>query len=295
MKDKVVIRESNFELMRIVSMFFIVIYHVIIHGYFIEKSSSAAMYIFIFIHSLVIIGVNSFILITGYFQYNKRIKLKKVIALNNATWFYRALCLCLILLLNINIGHNITLIEKIKNFMPIDYGTYWFINCYIILYLISPLLNRIIATCSKRQHLKIIVLLGFIFSIIPTLTHQEAISSVYGRSTVNFILLYFIGSYIAKYPIENEIKKISKTALRTISIFGYILCAVLLTMCFSMSRNLANIDSVFSEISSIFSELCLSYSSPIIILETIFYFYIFKTISFKSKIINKISVGMIGI
>ena len=58
-------RVSNFELMRIISMLLIVIYHVLIHGSFIEKSSGGSMYIFMFIHSLVIIAVNSFILITG--------------------------------------------------------------------------------------------------------------------------------------------------------------------------------------------------------------------------------------
>ena len=37
--SKVKMRNSNFELMRIVSMFFIVIYHIIIHGKILEKFS----------------------------------------------------------------------------------------------------------------------------------------------------------------------------------------------------------------------------------------------------------------
>ena len=288
-------RTSNFELMRIISMLLIIIYHVLAHGSFVEKSSSGSMYVYMFIHSLVVIGVNSFVLLTGYFQYNKHIKLTKIMALNNADWFYRVLFLCLVLFFNIEVGHDITKVEIIKSFLPIDYGIYWFINCYIILYLISPLLNKIIVVSNKRQHLVTIVTLSLIFSIVPTLTHQEVVYNLYGRSLSTFILLYFIGSYIAKYPIENDIKKLSKTAIKTISIGGYILCAVILTMCFVMSKNLTDIGSISSEIAKIFIELYFSYSSPIVIIESVFYFYIFKMMSFSNKFINKISICTIGI
>ena len=295
MKNKTTIRQTNFELMKIISMFYIVIYHVMIHGEFLAKSTGKITYILIFIHSLIIIGVNSFVMITGYFQYNKKIKLTKIISINNATWFYKVLFLLLILMLDLDVAKQISTIDKFKTIMPIDYGIYWFINCYIVLYLISPLLNKIIETTNRKQHLKIIVLLCFLFSLIPTLTNQEAIQTDIGRSTINFILLYFIGSYIAKYPIEKNLKSLSKTALRTISIIGYILCAILLVMCFSISTSLNGLDSIMTEIAKIFDGLCFSYSSPLIIIETIFYFYIFKTLSLKNKFINKISKYTIGI
>ena len=86
-----------------------------------------------------------------------------------------------------------------------------------------------------------------------------------------------------------------KITKKTISIIGYILCAIILTMCFAMSYNFANIGDGFSELAKIFKELCLDYNSPIVLLESVFYFYIFKTMSFKNKIINKMSMCMIGI
>lgn len=295
MKNKTTIRQTNFELMKIISMFYIVIYHVMIHGKFLAHSDGKITYILIFIHSLIIIGVNSFVMVTGYFQYNKKIKLTKIISINNATWFYKVLFLSLVLIFNVDVVNQISTIDKFKTIMPIDYGIYWFINCYIVLYMISPLLNKIIENTNRKQHLKIIALLCFLFSLIPTLTSQEAIQTDIGRSTINFILLYFIGSYIAKYPIEEKFKALSKTALRTISIIGYILCAILLVMCFSISTNLNGLSSIMTEIAKIFDGLCFSYSSPLIIIETIFYFYIFKTISLKNKFINKIAKYTIGI
>ena len=37
------VRESNFELLRIVSMFFIILYHIIIHGHAIDNSINAVV------------------------------------------------------------------------------------------------------------------------------------------------------------------------------------------------------------------------------------------------------------
>ena len=84
------IRQSNFELMRIISMFMIVIYHIIIHGNIIENISSPSHHIFFtFIKSLTLIGVNSFIILTGYFQSKTTINFKKILVLILQLFFYK--------------------------------------------------------------------------------------------------------------------------------------------------------------------------------------------------------------
>lgn len=72
-KDK----KSNFELMRILSMFFIVIYHIIYHGKMLQNSSGTILLILQLIICITLVHVNSFVLITGYFQYNKSFSLKR--------------------------------------------------------------------------------------------------------------------------------------------------------------------------------------------------------------------------
>ena len=64
MKEKV--RQSNFELMRLISMFFIVLYHMIIitGGDLIHHTSGMTNVILDFISLFIIVHVNSFILIT---------------------------------------------------------------------------------------------------------------------------------------------------------------------------------------------------------------------------------------
>lgn len=71
-------RESQFELLRIVSMLFIVIGHFLIRidiaGYFAPYSLNISNVLYTLIYSSVVIGVNLFVLITGYFGIHKIIR-----------------------------------------------------------------------------------------------------------------------------------------------------------------------------------------------------------------------------
>ena len=82
-------RNSNFELMRITSMFMIVIWHFIFHSNILAKTSGTLNLIIYFIYIIVSIHVNSFVLVSGYFQYNKKFKPRKVVSLITTTWFYK--------------------------------------------------------------------------------------------------------------------------------------------------------------------------------------------------------------
>ena len=74
-------RESNFELMRIISMFMIVLWHVIIHGRLLGSSTGLTNLIYNLLLCVFIVHVNSFILASGYFQSNNNFSLKKFLKL----------------------------------------------------------------------------------------------------------------------------------------------------------------------------------------------------------------------
>ena len=69
-------RNSNFELMRIVSMFFVVLWHIILHGNVINNCANPTIKILLqIIMFCIIIHVNSFVLLSGYFQSKSEFKL----------------------------------------------------------------------------------------------------------------------------------------------------------------------------------------------------------------------------
>ena len=69
-------RQSNYELMRIISMLFIVIYHIIFHGKLLDNTSGSIHLILLLILCISLVHVNSFILVSGYFQYDKKFSIK---------------------------------------------------------------------------------------------------------------------------------------------------------------------------------------------------------------------------
>ena len=83
-------RKSNFEILRIISIIFILFHHFFYENVILDYTSSITINQFIsqVLYSLGKIGVNIFILITGYFCINSNFKLKKILTIWLQTIFY---------------------------------------------------------------------------------------------------------------------------------------------------------------------------------------------------------------
>lgn len=293
MKTK--IRESQFELMRIISMLFIVLYHILVHGKILEHATGSMSLFLAFIESLILVHVNSFVLVSGYFQCKGNLKLGKAIKINNMTWFYKVVMM-LILVATSLIAKPDTL-TRLHTYLPIDYGTYWFINSYLILYLISPILNKVISTSSKKSLQKVILTLFIIISVLSTVTRDVFYNTLTGRSLCTFILLYFIGAYIRIYPISDSyfMKPFSNNAKRLIYFSIYLFGAIMSTFCWLGYTYLHPLGAFANEIGSILGFNHISYASPIVIIQSIGYFLYFSTLNFKNKFINKVSSSTLAV
>ena len=79
-KENVKTRESNIELLRVISMVMIFVYHYCVHGSILKVGSytiNKLVALFLSIGGRV--GVNLFILIMGYFMINSKFKIKKLL------------------------------------------------------------------------------------------------------------------------------------------------------------------------------------------------------------------------
>ncbi len=79
MKSNESIRQSNFELMRIVSMFMIVLWHMLCQGGVLDATTGIINIFLTFIKAVLVVHVNSFIIVTGYFQCKNKFKFDKFI------------------------------------------------------------------------------------------------------------------------------------------------------------------------------------------------------------------------
>ena len=128
--NKVLMRESNFELLRLLSQFFIVLYHIFLM--FIYPQSGQELYkaLQIPLH----VGVVVFVLISGYFSI--KATSKGFIKLIVFFFFYS---LPEIIYNFVNAGDTL---HSFKSLLFFSNSHFWFVKTYVYLYLISPMLNH---------------------------------------------------------------------------------------------------------------------------------------------------------
>jgi surface polysaccharide O-acyltransferase-like enzyme len=221
-------------------------------------------------------------------------KLGKAIKLNNSVWFYSSI----ILLIFILCGLEVSKVTILKTFMPISYNEYWFFSCYLILYLISPILNTVINNSDKRKMKMIIVTNFILLSFLPYITKGQFYQVSGGYSLYNFVLLYFMGAYIRKYPIDKNyfVKYFTKNAQRILLLMSVFIFAGINFLLYYFGSNIqSSSNNLVREIGSIFTNGFSSYNNPLLIIQSVCYFSLFTVFEFKNKFINKISVSTFGV
>ena len=290
-------RRSNFELMRIVSMFMIIVWHLFLYGVNMDTASPSLKLVFDFFRSIMVVHVNSFILLSGYFLVNSEFKMSKLLKLNDTVVFYKIIIYLIFVYFGFAATDSITIL---RNFFPLDLENYWFIRIYMLMYIFSPFYNILINKISKNVHKNLLLVMFLVFSFISTFTNQEAVvdnTVYYGYSIVSFTFLYFIGAYLRKYPIDMTYfgKKYSKNFKQFIFILLFIVLALLNYCMHITSIQFMNHDGLFKYIGNIIFISFNQYDNPIVLFQAICYFMIFYYMNFSSKAINYVSKAVFGI
>jgi surface polysaccharide O-acyltransferase-like enzyme len=242
-------------------MFLIVFQHQLIP--LVANSDGLSKAFFVFGH----IAVPSFVLISGYFGINASIKgflnlYFRCILLGVGLYF--AYCI---------FGHKShSLKQIIKAFLPFSHSNLWFIQTYIILYIMSPIINIALNIASQNQKMFFIIITGVITFWFGWVNQNNTLAD--GKNVVNFIFLYCIGNYI-HYNIDKKI--IVKN--RYIILLLYVVLNTVLFVVFSITGNYL----IFQKI---MFKIFFYYNSPGVIINASLLFLFFSTITLKSRTIN---------
>lgn len=274
-------RSSNLELLRIISMFLIVMHHFAVHGGFqlLEKKLSLNKIIIQILSGGGQLGVNLFILISGYFLIDSKFKINKLLKLVFETFFYSFVIILLFIVLKSNL--NIGIKEVITSCLPIIYSSYWFVTCYIVLYLFVDYINPIIRELNKKKYFQLILLLLLLWSIIPSFTLGKPGYSPF----VWFIFIYLVVGYIKLYPykfmFKFKINLILGILFYLIVLISFIIFDYLKIPDVSFGKGVTH----FAQTNSIF-----------IFLSSVFLFLAFKNIKIKNyRLLNIVSSTTFGI
>ena len=270
-------RHSNFELLRMLCMLFIVCHHMIVHALPTHSEFGIALgtewYGLQLLNCLCYVAVNLFILISGYFGIN--IKFRGFIRLYIMLAFYGFVLYHLHLY---SIGSHVNRWSVYNTIFPITNSPgWWFIKSYFVLYLLSPILNSAIAMLSKAKY-KLSLLL-FSIVILYYGFYREMEFGNAGYSLSNFVYLYFIGGYLKRY--------VSATPwLRIPSLSVYLAGTILLWVLTIFAAKNTTTSVWFSTV---------QYNHPVLVVSSVAFFLFFTTLRFSSKVINFIAPSSLAV
>lgn len=202
--NQIVQRESNFELLRIICMVFIVWGHLMI-AYSGNRDIAGLDYIEPhFVRSFTVVAVNVFVLISGYFSIS--FKFSKLLKLGEQVWFYSVALFVFAVVMG---WHEIQPVKDIGYLVPISSKKYWFITIYAILCFLSPMLNKMSVSISK-DNFKSILIIGFfliyVWHTIGFILNFSLPIEDAGYGLPNFIYLYLFGRYLKIHCSLSESK-----------------------------------------------------------------------------------------
>ena len=189
-------RNSNLELFRIFVMLLIVAHHYVVNSGIMPIAAadfpSAKSTFLVLLGCWGKIGIDCFVLITGYFMCTSQITLRKGLKLLLQIEFYKIVFFCIF----VATGY-IELSPKtiFKGIMPVTALKDGFVSCYIVFFCFIPFLNILIKGMNKRQYQILIGLCLIAFSILP----QMLIPVNYSYVTW-FMVVYLIAAYFRLYP-----------------------------------------------------------------------------------------------
>ena len=202
--------------------------------------------------SLAIVGVNVFVLISGYFGI--RLRIKGMVSLLFQAAFYTIGIYLTLVVLDLEPFQSKAFL---RTFYPLDRSKEWFLPTYLSLMILSPLLNAFVQKQTEqglRHYLIFFYVLSTLFGFL-----SDQLDVQYGYSIFSFCGIYLLGRYFHLYPEGVERCKTS------------MLIAIYLGVANALTGRF------------------LSYASPLNILTAVALFLAFSRLKLQSRAINWIA------
>ncbi|MDG2980661.1 acyltransferase family protein [Latilactobacillus curvatus] len=203
-------RDSRFEVLRIFSIFLIIIYHFSLYvpwHHSVTGVKTIGAFVFLPYGQ---IGVKLFGLITGYFMIQKKDTIYKNIRKIKKVWlevFFYSLVIEIIL----QVVFGLRVINLVKSMLPMLLNEYWFATAYVLVVMLSPFINLVIVQIDKKMQATLLILCVIMSEILPVLNNVVVVDA---RGLMVLITSYIVGAYIHQNNIH------IKNYINMICVFG---------------------------------------------------------------------------
>ena len=192
-------RNSNIELFRIVMMLLIVAHHYVVNTGIMDvmaEQPTSWQSLFLYVFGMWgKIGINGFVLITGYFMCKSEITVRKFLKLLLEVLFYKIVIFTIFAIVGYQ---SYALADIVKGINPMRDVMSGFIGCFLVYYLFIPFLNKMLGALNRAQHRNLIILalaILMIWNHLPTIIYQI-------NYVIWFGVLHVIAAYLRFYEKE---------------------------------------------------------------------------------------------
>lgn len=238
---------------------------------------TAGVFFDYFRESLCLCAVNVYVLISGFFGI--KWKLKSFLNFVFQVYFW-ALGVYVLLLVSGKIEYsNSQLFQRLNCLI----GDWWFVEAYLGLYLLSPVLNAFLEKTNRRTILAFIV-----FFLLFEIYSQSLSSSMNfhsrGYCTLSFCGLYMIGRMIFRF--YEKLSNLNYKAYLSIYLLSALaISSIALYQLIVRGNDFFTIQRSFS----------FSYSNPLVIIEAVCLFLVFYSIKFSNKYVNYVASSIFAV
>ena len=210
-------RNAGIDLLRTVSMFMIVVHHVLLHGGILEHADQRSIHYMIawFLEIAGFCAVNVYGMISGYVGYGKKHRLSRFLQLYLQMIFYTLITTAVFHFIHPEMVTGETVLHAI---FPFAFDMYWYYTAYFCLFFLMPFLDKLMDTLSRKEAGQLMVVLFIIFSVLQTIFNRQFALTNDGYSFLWLTVMYLAGAYIRKYDV-------GKGSGRRY-FFGYVICVL---------------------------------------------------------------------
>ncbi len=279
------------ELLRIVSMLFVIVLHVINFGgisYFSVQANPGEFVLLPHYKTMNIMlafcycAVNCYALISGYVSCKSKFKPSRIVSLwltvvsiNAATYLFGYI-------------YNPEWVAGfgLKNiFMPLTTDQYWYFTAYVGLMVIMPALNAAVNNIPKKQYGYMLLGMLVFFSLLPSYSNRDLFKTGTGYSMLWLVFMYLVGAYF-RLHFSTE-KKIP--FLKTGCAVAFILSALSMAYIrFSKETALLREGAGYTLYANDYL-----YTSPYVVVCSLALFVLFINIKIENNILGKV-IGFVS-
>lgn len=265
-------RNWGIDLLRILSMFMVVVLHVLGQGGILvaQVPFDYGWVLCWTLESACFCAVNCFGIISGYVSRAETLSIRACFLRWAQVAFYSVL---LTILIGVIFPNTLSVRQLLGSFFPVATQKYWYFTAYFALMFFTPFLNQLLNMLTPQKANHLIITIFMLLCLFPLLAGRDLFNLRGGYTFLWLCALYLLGGCFRQRHYHDLLSQ-------SFLMLGYILC-VLITV---GSKVLSTLFQNRFQYSMAQLDYLFTYTSPTVLGAAVFLFLLFRNISIRRTI-----------